>query len=175
MLHSAWQLQNMLEVLIVMALSAQSKAAKPQQQHAHVHGAARINIGVEGNGATVEFEAAADPVVGFEHKPKNAADQKQVDAALDALKARFAEIVILPAALDCKFTNTSAQLRVDGAHAEVHAEFQVHCAKPLQGAEIRFGVSKVYPEIEEVQVQVVSEGGQSGATIRKDKGSVKIG
>lgn len=151
--------------------------AKPQaaQQHAHDHGAAKINLGIEGNGGTVEFESAADPVIGFEHKPKNAAEQKKVDAALAALKSRFAEMVVLPAALGCKFTNTKAVFEVEGSHAEVHAEFKLQCAKPLKGAEVKFGVSKVYPEIEEVQVQAVSETGQTGATIKRDKGSVKIG
>jgi len=150
-------------------------AKQQQQQHAHDHGAAKINLGIEGNGGTVEFEAAADPVIGFEHKPKNAAEQKKVDAALAVLKTRFAELVILPAALGCKFTPVKAHYEVEGTHAEVHAEFKLQCAKPLKGVEVRFGVSKMYPEIEDVQVQAISETGQTGATIKKDKGSVKIG
>jgi hypothetical protein len=150
-------------------------AAPKQQQHAHDHGAAKINLGIEGSGGTVEFEAAADPVIGFEHKPKNAAEQKKVDAALSTLKTRFAELVILPAGLGCKFTPVKAHYEVEGTHAEVHAEFKLQCAKPLKGAEVRFGVSKMYPEIEDVQVQAISETGQTGATIKKDKGSVKIG
>jgi hypothetical protein len=150
-------------------------AVHAQQQHAHTHGAARINIGVEGNGGTVEFEAAADPVIGFERKPRNAAEQKQVDAALSALKARIGQLVIFPAALGCRFENGKAVLAVNGSHAEVRAEFTLRCARSPQGAEVKFGVSKAYPEIEEVTVQAISDGGQTGATVRNDKGSVKIG
>jgi hypothetical protein len=164
--------------------AAAKKAATPAKapaaqaapaQHAHSHGAAKVNIGVEGNGGTVEFESAADPVIGFEHKPKNAAEQKKVDAALASLKARIAELVIFPPALGCKFQNTKAHFEVEGQHAEVHAEFKVQCAKPLKGAEVKFGISKIYAEIEEVTVQAVSDTGQTGATIKKDQGSVKIG
>jgi hypothetical protein len=168
-------------LILVGALAAngqQSKAPakkQQQQQHAHAHGAAKINIGIEGNSGTVEFEAAADPIIGFEHKPKTAADQKKVDAALASLKARFGEMVVFPASLGCKFTAVKAAYEVDGQHAEVHAEFKLQCAQPLKGAAVMFGVSKLYPEIENVEVQAVSETGQTGGTIRKDKGSVKIG
>lgn len=165
----------MKHLVLVMLMASAAAVGQTKQQHAHAHGAAKINIGIEGSGGTVEFESAADPVIGFEHKPRTAADQKKVDAALTMLKTRFAEMMILPAALGCKFQNTKAQFDVDGQHAEVHAEFTLRCLKSLKGAEVTFGVSKVYPEIEEVTVQAVSDDGQSGATIRKDKGSVKIG
>lgn len=126
-------------LVMLMATVAAVGQTKQQQQHAHAHGAAKINIGIEGSGGTVEFESAADPVIGFEHKPRTAADQKKVDAALTTLKTRFAEMVILPAALGCKFENTRAQFVVDGQHAEVHAEFTVRCVKSLKGAEVKFG------------------------------------
>jgi len=151
------------------------KAAPAAAQHAHSHGAAKVNMGIEGSSGTVEFEAAADPVIGFEHKPKNAAEQKKVDAALANLKARIGELVIFPAALGCKFQTIKAHFEVEGQHAEVHAEFKVQCAKPLKGAEVKFGISKMYSEIEDVTVQAVSDSGQTGATIKNDKGSVKIG
>lgn len=175
-------MRTFLFLILAVALAANgqpsSKAPakkQQQQQHAHAHGAAKINIGIEGNGGTVEFEAAADPIIGFEHKPKTAADQKKVDAALASMKARFGEMVVFPAALGCKFTAVKAAYEVDGQHAEVHAEFNLQCAKPLKGATVTFGVSKLYPEIESVEVQAVSETGQTGGTIKKDKGSVKIG
>jgi hypothetical protein len=163
-------------LLLTTALTASAQAvAKPKQQHAHDHGAARINIGIEGNTATIEFEAAAHSIVGFERKPKDTAEQKKADAALAALKTRISQIVILPPNLGCRFNPGKAQLHVDGSHAEVHAEFNVQCAKPLKGADVRFGVTKAYPAIEAVQVQAISDTGQTGATIRQDRGSVKIG
>ena len=164
-------------LLFVAALTAfaQAKAKPKQQQHAHDHGAAKINIGVEGSAATVEVEMAAQPVVGFERKPKDAVEQKKADTALATLKSRIGQMVILPADFGCRFNPGKAELHVDGAHAEVHAEFNVQCSKPLKGAEVRFGITANYPAIEEVQVQAISDTGKPGATIRKDKGSVKIG
>ncbi|BDC49984.1 hypothetical protein F183_A23000 [Bryobacterales bacterium F-183] len=159
-------------VAVAATLSAQAK--KAPAQHAHSHGEAKINIGIEGNGGTVEIEAAADPIIGFEHKPKNAAEQKKVDAALANLKARVAQAVVIPASYGCAFTPKEVHFEVEGSHAEVHAEFAIKCAKPLKGATITFGLSKLYPEIESVKVQAVSDAGQTGATIKKDAGSVKI-
>jgi hypothetical protein len=163
-------------IVLTTAIGTQAQAqSKPQQQHAHDHSAAKLNIAVEGNTATLELEAAAQAIVGFERKPKDATEQKKVDAALASLKSRIGQILILPADLGCRFNPTKAELHLDGSHAEVHAEFSVQCSKPLKGAEVRFGITKAYPAIEEVRVQAISETGQTGATIRQDKGSVKIG
>lgn len=159
-------------VFATAALFAQAK--KAPAQHAHSHGEAKVNIGVEGNGGTVEIEAAADPIIGFEHKPKNAAEQKKVDTAIAGLKARIAQAVVIPASYGCAFTPNKVHFEVEGSHAEVHAEFAIKCAKPLKGATITFGLSKLYPEIESVKVQAISDSGQTGATINKDAGSVKI-
>lgn len=61
-----------------------------------------------------------------------------------------------------------------GEHREVHGTFSVACDKPLAGTRVQFGVSKVFREIQEIKVQVVGDSGQSGATIKKDKGDVKL-
>lgn len=163
-----------LAVVLASSMILVAQGKKAPAQHAHSHGEAKVNIGVEGNGGTVEFESAADPVIGFEHKPKNAVEQKKVDAALANLKARIGQAIIIPAAFGCKFSPNKAHFEVEGSHAEVHAEFALKCAKSLTGATITFGFSKLYPEIETVQVQAVSDSGQTGATIKKDAGSVKI-
>jgi hypothetical protein len=61
-----------------------------------------------------------------------------------------------------------------GEHREVHGIFSVACDKPLAGSRVRFGVSKVFREIQEVKVQVVGDSGQAGATIKRDKGDIKL-
>jgi hypothetical protein len=61
-----------------------------------------------------------------------------------------------------------------GEHREVHADFSVACAKPLAGSRVRFGVYKVFPPIHEIKVQVIGDSKQSGATIKKDTGDVRL-
>jgi Protein of unknown function (DUF2796) len=169
-------------------------AAVRRHHDAHVHGVAEINIAVEGAKATVEFRAPAESIMGFEHEAKSESDKKKRDAALDQLRTKKDQMVVFDPKLGCKSSDikttivedkgdhTKAQPGKDthkdqkksGEHREVHGTFSVACDKPLAGTRVQFGVSKVFREIQEIKVQVVGDSGQSGATIKKDKGDVKL-
>lgn len=174
--------------LVLLAVSV-ALPAQTRSRKAHEHGSAKVNIAFEtAKGSpkgVIEFESPADSVVGFEYEAKTAADKAKVAAALNTLKARFAEMVILPAAAACKVTNKSAKLEAEhhdakqkGAkqeqHSEVHAEFDVACAKPLTGLEIRFGFMKVFPKIHDVEVALLVGDQQASADVENDKGVLKI-
>ena len=169
-------------------------AAEKRRHDAHVHGVAEINIAVEGTKATVEFRAPAESVMGFEHEAKSESDKKKRDAALEQLRAKGGHMVVFDLKLGCKSSDmktaivearadsTKAHASKDahkdqkksGEHREVHGTFSVACDKPLAGSRVRFGVSKVFRDIQEIKVQVLGDSGQSGATIKKDKGDVKL-
>jgi hypothetical protein len=159
---------------LCLVLSAQVRSRK-----AHAHGSAKVSIAFETvNGAprgVAEFEAPAESVAGFEHEAKSAADKARVAAALQTLKARFGEMVIFPAASACVMMNRAAKIERAGDHAEVRAAFDVACAKPLAGGEIRFGFAKVFPGIREVDVAVLAGEQQMSADVKNDRGVIKIG
>lgn len=173
---------------VSVLVSGQTRSRK-----AHEHGSAKVNIAFESaKGApkgVIEFEAPAEGVVGFEHEAKTAADKAKVTAALNTLKTRFAEMVVLPAASACKITNKSAKVEAEHdhdhdkkkkaaakqeQHSEVHAEFDVACAKPLSGGEIRFGFTKVFPKIHDVDVALLAGEQQLSLEVENDKGVLKI-
>jgi hypothetical protein len=169
-------------------------AAEKRRHEAHVHGIAEINIAVEGTKATVEFRAPAESVMGFEHEAKTESDNKKRDAALEQLRTKKDQMVVFDPKLGCKSSDiktaiveekgegTKAQPSKDaqkdqkksGEHREVRGTFSVACDKPLAGTRVKFGVYKVFPEIQEIKVQVLGDSGQSGGTIKKDKGDVKL-
>jgi hypothetical protein len=75
-------------VAVALALTIQvsygGSAAKKRHQHsAHVHGTAKLDIAIEERTATVEFEAPAESIIGFEHKAKTAADQQKDRGQVD--------------------------------------------------------------------------------------------
>jgi Protein of unknown function (DUF2796) len=169
-------------------------AAEKRRHEAHVHGVAEINIAVEGTKATVEFRAPAENVMGFEHEAKSESDRKKRDAALDQLRAKRDQMVLFDAKLGCKSSDVKTAIvepkgdhakaqsgkdaqkdqKKSGEHREVHGTFSVACDKPLAGSRVAFGVSKVFRDIQEIKVQVVGDSGQSGATIKRDKGDIKL-
>jgi hypothetical protein len=183
-----------LGVWLLMFFFDVGAAAEKRRHDAHVHGVAEINIAVEGTKATVEFRAPAESIMGFEHEAKSESDRKKRDAALEQLRTKKDQMILFDAKLGCKSSDvktaiveqkgddTKAQSGKDaqkdqkksGEHREVYGTFSVACDKPLAGSRVRFGVSKVFRDIQEINVQVVGDSGQSGATIKRDKGDIKL-
>jgi Protein of unknown function (DUF2796) len=177
----------MATALVIWALTASGAS-----QQVHVHGVGRINIVVEGKQATVEFLAPAEGLYGFEHQARTKAEQEKRDAALARLQEKISTMVVFEADRGCQFATQKIAIEEDvkdehtrgkstdkaqkksGEHSEVHAEFTVTCAKPLAGSQVRFGVSKIFPMIKTVHVQVLSDARQTGVEVKGDKGSLKL-
>jgi hypothetical protein len=183
-------------VLLLTFCFAIGAVVQQRRHDAHVHGAAEVSIAVEGSKATVEFRAPAESVMGFEHEAKSESDKKKRDAALEQLRANKDRMIVFDPRWGCKSselktavaeekaerakaqTGTEGQSHKDqkksGEHREVQGIFSVACDKPLAGSRITFGVYKIFPDIHEINVQVLSDSKQVGATIKKDKGDVKL-
>jgi hypothetical protein len=186
----------MLRILVagslLLAATALASAAVAAQ-HAHVHGTARINVVVEGSAATVEFIAPTDGIYGFERAPRTDAERRQREAGLQRLRGHIAKMVVFEADRGCRFDVT--QLADAGAgdggpahahdhgggaahrhaeHREVHAEYAVQCRRPLAGSNLRFGVTGVFPGIREVDVQILSDSGQTGLKVVRDRGGARL-
>lgn len=161
--------------LLLVVCSAAAWGQEAHSHKAHVHGVASLDLAVEGRGVTAIFESPADAIMGFEHSARTPAEIKQRDEALAKLKARFGEMVMLPPAAQCVWKAGKAEVRIHGSHADVEGEFTAECKGPLNRGEIAFGFGKVFPEIHELKVQLIGAGQQTGAVIKHDKGTVKLG
>ena len=178
--------------LLTAALVVWASTASGASQRAHVHGVGQITIVVEGKQATVEFLAPAEGIYGFEHEARTKADQEKRDAALARLQEKISTMIVFEADRGCQFTMQKIAVEADvkdeyeqgkgpekaqkksAEHSEVHAEFTVACEKPLAGSQVRFGVSKVFPTIKTVHIQVLSEGRQTGIAVKNDKGNLRL-
>jgi Protein of unknown function (DUF2796) len=194
-MNCARELEAALVGLTIGVSCAIALAAEKRHFEAHVHGVAEVNIAVEGSKADVEFRAPAENVMGFEYEAKSDADRKKRDAALNTMQTKMSQMVLFDPKLGCQFSGAKTQIveekedqakaqsggksapkdqKQSGEHREVRATLSVACDKPLAGSRVRFAVSKVFPEIQEIKVQVLGDSGQSGATIKNDKGDVKL-
>lgn len=176
---------------------------KGKSMEAHEHGAAKLDIAVEGKKAVIEFEAPAESIVGFEHKASSASDKQKHSAALELFKAQVSNMVIFDSSAGCKFTTEKLEVAAEdddhhaappakstaksaaksskgGAakeaeHSEVRAKFSVACTTALEGTKVRFGFTKVFPRIQSVAVQALSGSQPVGAEIKKDQGIITLG
>ena len=139
----------------------------------HTHGRATLLIGLEGATGRIELRAPADDMYGFERAPRTAAERTRQNAALTQLRTGGATLVKFDAALGCRVVADSVGvLQGRGTHAEVYARWQVQCARPVAGRPIGFAISRAFPNVERVSVQLLSDSAQTGRTIVRDRGVV---
>jgi len=103
----------------------------------HEHGAASINLVIDGSSLFVELESPWNNLVGFEHAPSTGSQHDAVDAALDTLAVATNIFAINDAAM-CKVSSETVEstLDADGDHEEhdehkdehddEHAEHEEH-------------------------------------------------
>jgi hypothetical protein len=159
------------------ALHAQAKA--------HTHGAAELDIVIEGRTGTLAFRAPAEDIIGFERAPRTPAETWQRDLALLRVRTRMREMVLFDPSLGCTLAATEVHAGGDdhghdhdadaksGGHAEVHGEFALSCERSPAGKDIRFAFRTVFPAIRSVQVQLLSDDRQDGRRIEGDRGTVR--
>jgi Protein of unknown function (DUF2796) len=168
-------------------------AAEKRHAEAHVHGVAEINIVVEGKKVAVEFRTPTEGLMGFEHEAKTDAEKKKRDAALKLINDKFPEMVILERRPGCRSEGGKVAIvrsdaddgedkkrgqadhnKKSGEHREVRATFNFQCQSDPVGSRVQFAVTKLFPDIHELKVQVLSDANQTGATIKKDQGDVRL-
>ena len=156
---------------------------------AHVHGEARLDVAQEGAMLSLQLESPLDNLLGFEHAPKNAAEEDQAKRMSAKLRAA-GDLFALPPAADCVLEKVTLESSVltpgwlgetederahehehehahesEEGHADLDVLWQFHCAYPesLRSVEVRlFGA---FPGLRELKVQAATPGGQRGATL----------
>ena len=178
---------------VVILFSYPTYAAKQLDAHEHGHGTLSIAIEDE-HTAIIELEAPAESIYGFEHKAKSTKDKQAQAKDLEKLKNHFKDMVQLDPKLGCNYTNDKINVMSHadeeaeehddheddhhvarkGEHSEVHATFTVKCREPLYGHKVNFQITKVFPRLKKVNVQVLSKHQQTSKTIVNDKGSIRL-
>lgn len=174
-----------------LALVSAGLAAGPataQNLDAHEHGRGTLNIVLDGKRLTLELEAPADDITGFEHRPETAEEKAKLDAAL-ALLGDPAKLFALPAEAGCIHaggkTETGLRQEHDG-HADKtrdghghnehkehdedgHAEFHVHhdfdCTNPGALGYLEVKLFAAFPSFHEIDVQYIVGAKQGAAEL----------
>jgi hypothetical protein len=151
---------------------------------AHEHGHSTLNIAIEGTEVAMELIAPGADIVGFEHEAESAADK----ATLEAAEAKLADplsLFVMPAEAECSVQTATVEIEsehhdeeadhdegekheADAEHNEFHGEYQLDCAEPDELGRIRFVYFDAFPNAMEVEVNVITEKGQSSFEVERD-------
>ncbi len=153
----------MLKVLLfsVMAFAA-------REHGAHSHGAGKISIAFDGKKGRIEVHAPAESIYGFEYEAKTSADKKKKDEGLEKLEKRIAEIVVFSSDLKCEIKKEIFEVVQKSNHADIEAEFNVHCEKPVVESTITFNVQKVFPRFKQASVEVIADSVQKSVEAKQN-------
>jgi Protein of unknown function (DUF2796) len=163
-----------LIVPLSIALSATLAQAQEQRRElpAHVHGAGTLNIAIDGKSVTMEFNAPANDIVGFEHEPSTADQRKAITAAKKRLINPLVLFVVPPAAgcsvksAEVKFDTghgkdkpamAEGDKKTDAAqpkHADFDGDYTLTCKAPDKLQSIQFAYFKSFPGAQKLTVNV---------------------
>ena len=167
---------------------AAAHAAHDEHEHhdehaslaAHEHGAAQLNVALEGQRLELALESPAMNLVGFEHAAVSSSDKAAVAHAQQHLQTPLA-LFGITAAAGCAITSHALHSPLFEAHAEEHAEhgkeqeaehsdidanYVLTCSQPQALSAIDLSeLFKRFPATDKIQVQLIGPNGQQGAEL----------
>ena len=181
-----------MKSMIILAAFAALLAASPATAHGpHEHGAARLDVTVDGSTVSIDLESPLANALPFEHAPSTPAQREAVQNMAAALH-RADKIFILPAAAQCRLKTVTLQSEAlpaellgastvqqpakpehadhdahatEAQHADLDASFVFECAKPETLKSMDVALFSAWPALHELRVQVVSPTGQHAAEL----------
>ncbi|EHK7403772.1 DUF2796 domain-containing protein [Vibrio parahaemolyticus] len=109
--------KQVLAIVIGLYLSTVATAEEYRQHSAHVHGHVEFNIAQDGSDLLLEITAPGADVVGFEHAPENAEQEKTLQHAVATLEDSNALFAINPQA-QCEIEEVHVEHTLGGQHEE---------------------------------------------------------
>lgn len=166
-------------LVATMLAGAVGAAAAPR---AHTHGAAELQVVVEGERLEIALEAPLEVLLGFEHAPATEAQRNAVRAMAQRLRDP-APLFVLPAAARCALQSVSLQSPAlppallgagpgastgpaEDGHADLDATYVYRCATPARLEGLELGLGAAFPRLKTLSVQIVSPRGQAARTLR---------
>lgn len=141
---------------------------------AHVHGSADVNMAFDGKKGKIEFHVPADSLFGFEHEAKSKKDKATKEAALKNLSEKINDMIVFDSKLSCEVKMEIYEVIQKKNHADVEAEYGVHCQSPVAGSTITFDLQKVFPRLKKVKVNVLADGVQKSLETSKSGDSLEL-
>ncbi|EMV2055403.1 DUF2796 domain-containing protein [Vibrio parahaemolyticus] len=189
--------KQVLAIVIGLSLSTVATAEEYRQHSAHVHGHVEFNIAQDGSDLLLEITAPGADVVGFEHAPENAEQEKTLQHAVATLEDSNALFAINPQA-QCEIEEVHVEHSLGGQHEEHehhdheghdhdehahsehsdHGEFTVqyrfHCAQVGELSRIQTDWFNQFPSTESVNVNLFTDTTQSATSLTKSNTQIAI-
>jgi hypothetical protein len=144
---------------------------------AHVHGAAKLDISVEGDKLTIAMEMPLESTVGFERLARSDKEKLAFTNMMTTLK-NAAELFTPTLAANCRVESAEVgdpfpggKAKADG-HADIDADYVFRCAKPAALKGFETSLFKKFSRLHKIDVQRATPGGQGKATLTPEQATL---
>ena len=140
---------------------------------AHEHGAATLQVAVEGDTIEMMLEVPGENIVGFEH----AAETDEQKAAVEAQKETLGDplaLFVVPDGAGCDVASAEVELHQEGDHNAFEAAYALRCADPAAVTAIETRLFELYPSLEEIEVEYATPAGQGAGELEPGAASLAL-
>lgn len=184
--------QASLILVVTIALPFIDDLRAETRQHAsHQHGHAELNVVFEDGQVFMELSSPAANIVGFEHFPENAQQEKTVHDAGEVLKkgdelfhftakaqctlnGSHVESVLLEEHHDEEHSAKSTHEDEHGGHNDIDATYVFTCSKPNELQAIDVMLFDYFSGFEEIEVQLLAQGNQKAAELTPKQNRISL-
>jgi hypothetical protein len=176
-----WLLALPFALLPLAVSHATDEHTHEQPEHsslaAHQHGAAQLNVALDGNTLELALESPSMNIVGFEHAASSTSDQVAAAKAEQQLQDPLALFSLAPSA-GCVIVSVDVTSPLFAAataatdtqpaqeHSDVDANYRLTCSQPEQLLNIDLReLFQRFPATQKIQAQLIGPNGQQGAEL----------
>lgn len=168
-------------MMVLLALAASAGWA---HEAPHVHGTVKMDVALEGDKLSVALEAPLDSLLGFEHRPRTAA---QRDAAAKLLAQLRAGPGVTPdPAAGCTLASTTVEADAltagepatrgkDTDHADLDASYEFTCARPQDLRKLDVQLFDAFKRIRRIEARFAGPQGQSARVLTPGSRTLVLG
>jgi hypothetical protein len=143
-------------VLPGLALALVVPSGEALGQDKHVHGAVAVNVAVEGNVLSLEIDAPAINVLGFEKSPRSDAEREAV-ASVDAWLSAGRDIAGVPRAAGCRLQSAAyVAPKLGSGHADYRPRYAFRCENPAALEWVELWALRRLKNVEKAEINVIS-------------------
>lgn len=107
-------------VVFLSQITAWAESPESRGHGAHVHGAATLAVAFEGLSGRVEFKAASEGVLGFEHEARSEKDKKKVEAVRQIFEKDISKMIQFDFTLGCVWSSDKIQVEAEAESDHDH-------------------------------------------------------
>ncbi len=183
-------MKKVLTIVVLLASASAFAGKKKEHRHheAHVHGGATLSVAFEQLKGKIEFKAASEGVLGFEHEAKSEKDKKKLNETIQKFETSMASMIKFDESLGCVFTKDKVEMvpekedhegkdkdhdKHKGEHSDFIANFSVECKKEIKGTSVTFDFTAI-KGIKDLDVTLLIGDLQKSVEIKKKPVTVEL-